>query len=203
MVTAEQAAPTARSPQELVRTLQEKYQRLESFWADFEQSYTGPEQELREAGAVGVKKPGRMYWEYRKPIQKYFVVDGDDCRFYVPKDRQVVHSKLDRDAAGAPLLFLLGKGDLERDFQALEEQEEKASQPGNWMLRLVPRAPQGEFEFIVLEVTPGTQQIARLIVVEPIGNRNEYRFTSIQENVKIPDRLFKLDIPPGVEVVRQ
>jgi outer membrane lipoprotein carrier protein len=152
---------------------------------------------------VGVKKPGRMYWEYRKPIQKYFVVDGDDCRFYVPKDRQVVHSKLDRDAAGAPLLFLLGKGDLERDFQALEEQEEKASQPGNWMLRLVPRAPQGEFEFIVLEVTPGTQQIARLIVVEPIGNRNEYRFTSIQENVKIPDRLFKLDIPPGVEVVRQ
>jgi outer membrane lipoprotein-sorting protein len=97
----------------------------------------------------------------------------------------------------------LGKGDLERDFQALEEQEEKASQPGNWMLRLVPRAPQGEFEFIVLEVTPGTQQIARLIVVEPIGNRNEYRFTSIQENVKIPDRLFKLDIPPGVEVVRQ
>jgi hypothetical protein len=37
----------------------------------------------------GLKKPGKMRWEYRSPREKLFVSDGRDAWFYVPGDRQV------------------------------------------------------------------------------------------------------------------
>jgi len=36
----------------------------------------------------GLKKPGKMRWEYRSPREKLFVSDGTSAWFYVPGDRQ-------------------------------------------------------------------------------------------------------------------
>jgi outer membrane lipoprotein-sorting protein len=145
-----------------------------------------------------------MYWEYHSPTEKYFVADGKKTYFYVPQQKQVLISELDLEAADSPLLFLLGKGDFENEFE-IEVQDFTLldSQDPRLELRLTPRDPHPEFSEILLDIDPDSFLIKRLTVIEPIGQQNEYWLTEIEENVKISDRQFKLKIPSNVEVIEE
>ncbi|MCH8320622.1 MAG: outer membrane lipoprotein carrier protein LolA, partial [Acidobacteria bacterium] len=68
--------PIAQAPDELIARLQQKYEALESFSADFGQMFQGGGVQLRESGIVKMKKPGKMYWEYQQPTPKIFIADG-------------------------------------------------------------------------------------------------------------------------------
>ena len=71
------------------------------------------------------------------------------------------------------------------------------------MLRLMPVKAQGEFSHIILEINPRNFLIHRLIVIEPLGNRNEYIFTNLKEDVTIPNQRFRIKVPEGVEIIHQ
>ena len=74
---------------------------------------------ITERGHVLIKKPGKMRWEYSQPEKKLFVSDGVKVYSYVPADKQVTVGAVPKDdQAGAPILFLAGKGNLARDFKA-------------------------------------------------------------------------------------
>jgi len=197
-----QVSGKAENVDQVLQLLQGKYQGLKSFSATFNQRYENAEQVIEESGILMIKKPGKMYWEYKKPASKYFLVDGRKSWFYVPADKQVIVTNL-QDDASTPLMLLFGKGDLRSDFEVEEEKEQAPRTPGNWLLRLVPRTPQGDFSHIVLEIDPATAIISRLTVVEPIGARNQYVFSDIVENRKVPDKVFKLRLPSDVEIVEQ
>lgn len=196
-------ARTQPSAEELLQRLQRRYETVNTLSAEFTQIFSSQGMRQEEAGVLLMKKPGKMYWEYRRPNRKLFVSDGDRAYFYVPADRQVMVTNLNSEDTGTPLLFLFGKGDLVRDFEVSDETDEDAQDPENRLLRLEPRRPRGDFSRILLEIDPVTLQITRLAVIEPIGSRNDYRLTGVQENIRVPDRRFRFKIPSGVEVIRQ
>ena len=198
-----QGTGQAQSPAQLVERLQEAYERMQSFSADFDQIFHGHNVQLRETGIVMMKKPGKMYWEYQRPTKKLFVADGTKSYFYVPRDKQVIISELALESEGTPLLFLVGKGNIGQDFEVESELETQPLQAGNRVVRLTPKQPQGQFSHVILEIDPSDYLIQRLIVVEPIGVRNEYILNNLQENRRIPDRQFEFKIPDQVEVLRQ
>lgn len=101
------------------------------------------------------------------------------------------------------MLFLVGKGNIGQDFEVESELETQPLQAGNRVVRLTPKQPQGQFSHVILEIDPSDYLIQRLIVVEPIGVRNEYILNNLQENRRIPDRQFEFKIPDQVEVLRQ
>jgi outer membrane lipoprotein carrier protein len=191
------------APSEVVRKVQASYAQIESFTADFKQVYRSRDIDLEESGIVMMKKPGKMYWEYTRPNKKYFISDGDQTYFYVPDDRQVMVSDLRLDTASTPLLFLLGRGDAERDFRVEAGTEEAPHKPGNLLLRLNPTEPQAEFSHLLLEVTPDSFLIHRLTVIDHLGSRNDYTLTNLKINPRIPDRQFRFRIPSDAEVIRQ
>ncbi len=193
----------AQAPDELIAQLQQKYEALESFSADFEQMFQGGGVQLRETGIVKMKKPGMMYWEYRQPTPKIFIADGKKSYFYLPQDKQVIVSDLDLDNASTPLLFLVGKGNIQEDFQVELEELEKSLQAENVLVRLTPKQPQGGYSHLMLEIDPSSYLIYRLIVIEPIGNRNEYVMKNFRENIRISDRQFRFKLPKDVEVLSQ
>ena len=195
--------PIAQSPDELIARLQQKYEALESFSADFEQMFQGGGVQLRESGIVKMKKPGKMYWEYQQPTPKLFIADGKKSYFYLPQDKQVIVSDLDLENASTPLLFLVGKGKIQEDFQVELEEVEKPLQAENLLVRLTPKRPQGGYSYLMLEIDPSTYLIYRLIVIEPIGNRNEYIMKNIRENIRISDQQFRFKLPKDVEVLSQ
>ena len=191
--------------QEIVDRVQARYERVESFSADFRQVFQSQgvffESDWGE-GVLLMKRPGRMYWEYQRPTRKLFVADGRQTFFYVPSENQVTISDLDLETADTPLLFLLGPKRIRDDFLVEFETREGPLNESNLILRLTPIRARPEFSHLLLELSPETYLIHRLSVVEPIGNRNDYILSRFRENVKIRDKQFRLELPDGVEIIR-
>ncbi len=114
------AAETRPPAQELAAALQKRYDSVHDFSADFVHESEGGllRKKQSESGVLQVKKPGRMRWDYKKPEPKVFVSDGRRIYLYIPADNQVVISPVpDEDQATTAVLFLVGKGNLARDFK--------------------------------------------------------------------------------------
>jgi outer membrane lipoprotein carrier protein len=149
-----------------------------------------------ERGLLQLKRPGRMRWEYRSPEKKLFISDGREVFFYVPADGQVI---VQQQAGLQGLAFRLLAGDVQltRDFGV--ELEGEGHEPRR--LRLLPRTADPEVRRLVLEVDPGLRIIG-LEILDLQDNLSRFRFENLRENAGLPDRLFRFEIPKGVEVVR-
>ncbi|HEV8132136.1 MAG TPA: outer membrane lipoprotein chaperone LolA, partial [Acidobacteriota bacterium] len=190
------------SPDRLIDAIQKRYNSMGSFKADFVQIYRSGFSEEQESGTVYMKKPGKMRWEYISPTAKLFIADGKKTYFYVPRDKQVSVADWDADSDSTPLLFLIGRGDLKKDFDIVESRDAKLSD-GDTVLLLTPKTEQGSFKEILLEARRNDARIVRLSVVEHNGNRNDYLLRSFQANAPVADDKFRFKIPKGVEVIRQ
>jgi outer membrane lipoprotein carrier protein len=191
----------------IAAAVDEHYNHLRSLQAEFTEVYRGSGMERTEAGTVwlakgGMKKPGKMRWEYRSPREKLFVSDGKDAWFYVPGDRQARKTEArELDDIRSPLAFLLGKSKLEKELQGLSLAPDITPlAAGDVVLRGVPQAFADRISEILLEVTP-EHRIVRIVMDEVDGSVTEYRFSDQRENEAIPDGRFEFSPPPGTETV--
>ena len=192
------------TPSELAQALQRKYDTIKDFSADFVHVYQGGvlRKRLTERGRLLVKKPGKMRWTYTAPDEKLFVSDGVKLYSYIPQDRQVIVSAVPRDdQASTPTLFLAGKGDLARDFTASAAEVPEGMAPGTRALKLVPKTPQQDYDWLVLAVDLATFQIRGLVTVDAQGGQSSFSFTNLKENVRPADNEFAFRIPRGVDVI--
>jgi outer membrane lipoprotein carrier protein len=189
------------APEALARSLQQRYQGIKDFSADFVHSYRGGVLKTRtqERGTVAVKKPSRMHWIYTVPEKKEFVSDGVKIYSYIPQDRQVIVSSVPPDdQATTPALFLAGKGDIVRDFSATYVDPTVA---GTLALKLVPRRSEPDYEYLVVAVDPATFQIRALTTRDRQGGDSTLIFSNLKENLGISDKEFAFRIPRGVDVI--
>jgi outer membrane lipoprotein carrier protein len=191
----------------IAAAVDEHYNHLRTLQAEFTEVYRGSGMERTEAGTLwlekgGVKKPGKMRWEYRSPREKLFVSDGRDAWFYVPGDRQARKTDARKlDDIRSPLAFLLGKSKLEKELQGLSLAPDVAPMTaGNVVLRGVPQAMVDRVSEILVEVTP-QHQIARIVIDEVDGSTTDYRFSDQKENVAIAGGKFEFRPPAGTETV--
>jgi outer membrane lipoprotein carrier protein len=184
------------------RAIDSHYNRLRSLQADFTEIYQGGGIERTESGTMWLKKPGKMRWEYRSPEEKLFVGNGRDAWLYLPVEKQARKSSMKRlEDLRSPLAFLLGKSKLEKELQGLSfAPDVQPSQPGNSMLRGVPRGMEDRVRQVMLEVTP-QQRIVRILVHGSDDSITEYRLNNQSENVEVPDSKFRFTAPPGTEIV--
>jgi outer membrane lipoprotein carrier protein len=180
----------------------EHYNHLRSLQAEFTETYKGAGMDRAESGTLWLKKPGKMRWEYRSPRDKLFLSDGKDAWFYVPGDKQARKTPVRKlEDLRSPLGFLLGKTKLEKELQVLGFAPDVAPlEPGNLVLRGVPRALGDRVSQVLLEIDP-QKQIVRIKVDEVDGSTTEYRFRNQKEGVAIDDRQFRFEPPPGVETI--
>jgi outer membrane lipoprotein carrier protein len=192
---------------EIAQAVDEHYNHLSSLQAEFTEIYTGSGMERTESGMVwlkkpGMKKPGKMRWEYRSPREKLFVSDGNDAWFYVPGDRQARKTSAKKlDDIRSPMAFLLGKTKLERELHGLSlATDDPPMEAGDVVLRGIPESMADRVSEILVEITP-SHQIARLVIHEVDGSSTEYRFTGQKEDVAVADSQFRFSPPPGIETV--
>ncbi len=158
--------------------------------------------EIAESGHLLVKKPGRMRWEYKVPERKLFVSDGVKMYSYIPQDKQVFVSTIPPgDQLGTPTLFLSGKGNILRDFTATLVAPQPGSLSGTRALKLVPKRSQTDYDWLIVEVAPGTLDLRGLVTVDAQGGESTFSFINLKENVGLPDTDFTFSIPRGVDVV--
>jgi outer membrane lipoprotein carrier protein len=192
------AAPPRRDADDaaaLARRIQERHHQLKDMKARFVQKYVSSMlgREDVERGTVAIKPPGRMRWEYEHPDKKLFVSNGKSSYFYVPEDKQVITFDATGDR-GVAVLLLSGRSDLLTEFQVF-------AVPGaSNQIRLVPKSDEAEIREALVEADP-SGRIQRLEIVDLQGNRSEYSFLDVNENVGLSDKLFEFEVPKGVEVV--
>jgi outer membrane lipoprotein carrier protein len=191
----------------IAAAVDEHYNHLRTLQAEFTEVYRGSGIDRTESGTLwlakgGLKKPGKMRWEYRSPREKLFVSDGKDAWFYVPGDRQARRTEARKlDDIRSPLAFLLGKSKLEKELQGLSLAPDVAPlNAGDVVLRGVPQALTDRISEILVEVTP-EHRITRIVMNEGDGSVTEYRFSDQRENQTIPDGRFDFKPPPGTETV--
>lgn len=195
------AAQTRPAADALARSLQQRYQGIRDFSADFVHSYRGGvlHKQVTERGTMSIKKPGMMRWEYTSPEKKTFVSDGHKIYSYIPEDRQVIVSPVPLDSeAPMPTLFLAGRGDVTRDFTASNAD---SFAPGTSALKLVPRKADADYDYLVVSLDPSTFQILGLLTVDRQGGESTFVFSKLKENQGLSDKEFAFRMPRGVDVV--
>jgi len=203
-VSVAAAAQSQPAPGALARSLQQRYQGIKDFSADFVHAYEGGvlRKQITERGKLQVKKPGKMRWEYTAPEEKLFVSDGVKMYSYIKQDKQVIVSDIPAaDQATTPTLFLAGKGSLTRDFIPSFVDAPAGSPPGSQGLKLVPKARQREYDWLTLVVDPVSLGIRGLVTVDAQGGTSRFSFTNLKENVGMADKAFEFKMPRGVDVV--
>lgn len=186
------------SLQNVLKAVEQRYNRPKTLQFLFQQTYSGPGRMTRtESGELTLSKPGRMRWDYTIPSGKVFLTDGTYAWFYSPTAGRVERTKTKESAdLRAPLAFLMGKLDFNRDFREFRYRVEN----GEYHIVAKPKsekAPYSEVEFIV---TPD-YAIRELAVTGHDKSLMRFRFTSERQNQKFPPNQFEFQPPKGVPVI--
>jgi outer membrane lipoprotein carrier protein len=182
----------------LLDRLQQHYQATKSFSANFNETITrAGAAPIRRSGVVYYQKPGKFRWEFRGSQPETIVSDGTTIYDYDPALNQVVETPLAQafrsDAAAA---FLLGAGNIKRDFTA------KAAEPPNSSeLAHVALTPRHGGELIEAGIERQTYNIATLSLSDAMGNRTNLSFSNIELNQPLQTSQFSFTPPDGADIV--
>jgi outer membrane lipoprotein carrier protein len=188
-------APAPDQAADLARKVQAYYEATRDLEAKFQQTYTyaGFGRRQVSSGTLRVKKPGMMRWDYEKPTAKTIAVKGARLVQYEPEEKQAyVDEKFDASAMSAAVTFLLGKGDLAREFDL------STGEGGALVLR--PKEPDPRVESIALTVGP-SGEVTATRVTDGAGNVNEVKLTAVRRNPGLPESAFELKLPKDVRRV--
>ena len=202
------ATGTRSSVEDLANKIESRYEKTIDLSADFTQTLRieGFQTPMQSSGRVSIKKPGRLYWEYRDPQKEYIYVNGERVAFYTPAHNQVIQATLSRLAGSrTPLHLLQGATRLREHFE-LEpiERMEGPSDDGFQWLGLRPKEDGGveSKRHIVIGVDSQTHYIRTVVMHEPNGNVTTIHFSNVTANSKLPDSLFQCDMPADVEIIQ-
>jgi outer membrane lipoprotein carrier protein len=184
----------------VVDRLQRNYDATTDFVADFRQETEVKtlNRSLKAWGKLSFKRPGKMLWRYDTPKDQFVLADGKHLYFYQPEQNQIIKSPLKNAfRTDIPLSFLLGLGNLKKDFDATL----KATQESQNILRLVPKADAGGYSDIEMGVSKNSSDILWVNVRDGAGNLTTLQFSQMRKGVGLKDSLFLLQIPNGADVV--
>jgi outer membrane lipoprotein carrier protein len=193
-------AAESNSAEAIVDRLQKSYDATADFTADFRQETEVKtlNRTLKASGKVSFKRPGKMLWRYDEPKGQFVLADGKHLYFYQPEQNQVIKSPLKNAFRGdIPLSFLLGLGNLKKEFNAaLKSTDEKS-----YVLRLEPKGEAGGFSEILLAVDKSTSDILWVSIRDAAANLTTIRFSGMRKGVGLNDSFFQVQIPSGADVV--
>lgn len=189
--------------QRAVGAVQRRYESIRDLRARFVQTTRAASvgdratEKTTSRGSVVVAKPSRMRWSYETPEPSLVVSDGKTLWIYDPAFAEA--QRMPADGAffsGAALQFLLGRGDMEKEFAIrLVSCEEKAVE-----LELTPREPTS-YEKLFLVANPGTGDVFRTRIDDLLGNSTVVEFSDLQVNLDPAADLFRFEPPANVRII--
>ncbi len=154
-------------------------------------------QRLTSKGTVVIAKPGKMRWSYDEPEPSLVVSDGETLWIYDPVFREAQRLPASEGyLSGAAIQFLIGEGEIARDFEIAAID----CQPHSAQLSLRPRKP-SSYEKLHVVVDPETGDLQKTTVYFVLGNVTEVAFSGIELNLDPDAQLFRFDPPADVRVI--
>lgn len=199
------AAQDPRAPVgRVVKQMQIFYNKTKDLKGKFKQVYTDTLYNRRRTsyGYLYVRKPGMMRWNYASPERKSFIADGKELWVWEPRDKQAFRNPLSTSTLSSGLTFLLGAGDLAREFQIVyaTAKEDQLGGPGGLVLKLLPKKPTAQYQYLLLSLRKQDFAVTESMVVSK-HSRNHFLFTKIKTNTKLASALFRFKPPEGTRII--
>jgi len=192
---------TAGDPR-LLEKIQASYAKVTTVQASFAQVAYLSALDVQEVstGRVWFQKPGKMRWRYESPEIQEFGIAGSEVVLYQETDKQVIV-----DAASSVLLsdlpvsFLLGLGNLKRDFTLLES----CKGEGGTIISVVPKDAKSQqgVRLLKLALAPETLRPLGAEVIDEAGNITTIRLINPTWNGNLAATDLVVTYPKGVDVV--
>jgi outer membrane lipoprotein carrier protein len=204
-----QPAPQAAAPVKDLNTLidgvDKAFASMKDFQARFIQiSKNSVNQTQQDEGLLYLTKDKKMKLDYQKPEPKLWVSNGKTLYTYVPANRQVTQDPVkDSMADQMPILFLVGRAGLRKEFKDFREMKTKPPLfEGDTVIQLTPIRKNQEIQNITIEVNPQTSLIDHMAILYTDNSTTEYVFLNIEVNRNIPASMFEFTPPPGIRVIQ-
>ena len=182
----------------LLKSVESRYNKAKTLQVLFTETYTPNGRGARiESGTLLLRKPGRMRWEYSQPKGKLFVCDGKDLWLYTPADNRVEKMKMQvTDDLRAPLAFLLGKLNFQKEFVNLKGHAEE----GGTRVTAEPKTENLPYSAVEFLVSP--QAVIRQVRVTGFDKSIlEFVFDGEKMDPSLDSKLFQFKPIPGAQVV--
>jgi outer membrane lipoprotein carrier protein len=194
----------AQSLDEVIRGLESAYGRMTDLRAEFAQSSFNKSlnQTIPAQGVVSLKRGGKLRWEYSEPTKQEIVSDGKTLWVYTPSLNQVNTGPAPEALAGPAGSFLAGLGKVREHFTVrFLNPAQPRDADGNVALDLTPKQPLPTLSRLLLSVDPKQWEVRKAVVYDQFENAVSMRFTKVQMNGGLPDKLFTFVPPPNTAVV--
>jgi outer membrane lipoprotein carrier protein len=192
------------SADEIGRKVQTFYDGTTTYQAKFTQTYTIKIQNVKKVstGSVAFEKPGKMSFRYDAPNGNRVVSDGKTIKVYEKDNDQLFETPVKGSQYPAALAFLMGKGQLLKDFslRVLDAAEMKFE--GGYVLEATPKEATPAYQKMLLYVDAATNQVRRALILDAQGNKNRFDFAAPVVNKPVPKDEFDFKAPPGTRVVK-
>ena len=149
------------------------------------------------SGRVALSAPRLFRWEYEKPYPQLIVADGRTVWVYDPDLEQVSRRPQGSAEQVSPLAALIDPGRLDRDFLV----EDGGQADGLQWLVLKPRQNADEAAFQTARLGLGEGGLARMEIVDALGQRTRISFSGWKRNPAFANDTFTYTPPAGVDVV--
>ena len=183
-----------------LKAVEERYNHAQTLQIAFSEGYKAQGKNRKpETGTLYLRKPGRMRWQYTSPAGKLFLSDGKWIYLIMPDSNRVQKMKAkESDDMRAPLAFLLGRLNFDKDFRNFEARPEGQD---TW-ISATPKSRDLPYTKVEFQVTPQFQ-IRRVVVTGQDASVLDFQFDQEKLNPSLDARLFEFQLPPGAMVEEQ
>lgn len=172
---------------------------LKGLEGQFTQQVFDQHGKLKESssGKVALSAPRLFRWEYLKPYPQLIVADGKTVWVHDPDLQQVTRRPQGVEEQNSPLSALIDPGKLDVQFVVKEAGEADGL---SW-LTLAPKDNAGDASFRSARLGFGGSALAKMEVVDALGQRTEISFSGWKRNPAFAKTTFRYTPPKGVDVI--
>jgi outer membrane lipoprotein carrier protein len=181
----------------VLKDVENRYNHAKTLQVLFTEQYTpkgGIQQS--ESGILLLRKPERMRWEYTQPKGKLVISDGAYLYIYTTEGKRAQKMKLKDSMAEemqAPLAFLLGKLNFDKEFKNLQ------ARPEGGDLRITGEPKNENLPYSSVDFVVNSQnQIRKLRITLP-DYTLEFAFSIEKMDPPLDAKLFAFQLPAGAQ----
>ena len=195
------AARSARNAaDDTVKRVQDVYRNQERLTAKFRQHAFNKTFGLPSVndGKVYLKKPGKMRLDYfsrrdKSKVSRSLISNGTMIWAVDYSGKWYYQQNSAQSALPVAVTFLIGKGDLAKEFNARLLTGSKHGASGDKVLELTPKKPSPTLKTVVLVVDPSDFRVTKSIITSRADDTNEFSFYQPDTTRTVADTWFVFD----------
>lgn len=175
---------------------------IQTLQANFSETISsGHHVNQRLFGTFLLKKPGKFFWQTKRPIHQDIISDGKHLWIYDKDLEQILIKSLEKNVGTTPVLLLNGQinakeGAILKDYQV----KMGTSNNGNRLYTLIPKQ---KLLYHYIQMSFNGNVLTHMRFEDNLGQFTDFTFTQVKLNKPMSNLPFVFTPPTGIDVINE